>query len=556
MTGEVEGYPGLTDVSPEDDLSRLQRGHAWGTLSAGARWALSRRLGRRPIPGPAAAGGPPALAAPAADLFSDDTPPNVRVNDPGEDSASGERTTQDRPSLVVDGRNVVVVFDDSSDASTYAGIARSADGGASFVDGGALADALIGDPVLADDGAGNLYVAANTFFPDLMVNGRGNGLGVARSTDGGTTFGAMVNANSIAPGSEPIIDRNRLVADRANGNLYLVWSEYVLVPITPQVGTLSGSHILFARSTDRGVTWSPPTGLSPPGDTTFHLGPVPAVAPDGTVYVTWFDETASQILVARSVDGGLTFANPVAGGGAVASTGLFGNVGLKGGGAARSLPDLTIDPKGNLSLAYPAWVVGGRADIFLVRSTDMGRTWGTPVPVSDAGTDSDQWLPAVAVSANGVVGVMFYDRRNGPGLGSTDVYLGQSFDGGASFLPNRRVTSVSFPPTPHFDPNPTTFAEDDRNQMAADGNRFAMVWADNRDLVGTRNDPNVYFARQDACQLYRDEVDEIDQEIATLEDAIDSGAILASQAAAVRRVIKRLGVQRQREEATLARCRG
>ena len=84
---------------------------------------------------------------------------------------------------------MVVVFNDSSDPSTYAGIARSTDGGASFVDGGAIADAVLGDPVLADDGAGNLYVAVGTIFPELMVNFRGNGLGVARSTDGGLTFG-------------------------------------------------------------------------------------------------------------------------------------------------------------------------------------------------------------------------------------------------------------------------------------------------------------------------------------------------------------------------------
>ena len=106
-----------------------------------------------------------------------------------------------------------------------------------------------------------------------------------------------------------------------------------------------------------------------------------------------------------------------------------------------------------------------------------------------------------------------------------------------TFLPNRRVTSVSFPPTFRFDPDGTTFPVDDRNQMAAEGNQFSMVWADNRDLVGARNDPNVYFARQDACQLYSDEVDAIDEEIATLEDAIDSGAILTSQGPAIRRLI-------------------
>ena len=267
-------------------------------------------------------------------------------------------------------------------------------------------------------------------------------------------------------------------------------------------GPSAGLMSCFARSIDQGVTGHRP-------------GPLPARrhdlppragagrSPDGTLYVTWFDGTDGQILIARSEDGGLTFANPVSGGGAVISTGLFDSVGLKGGGTAFSFPDLATDAQGNLYLAYPGWVVGQRADIFLVRSTDMGLTWTNPALVNDDGTDSDQWLPAVAVAANGVVGVMFYDRRNDTGIGNTDVYLAQSFDGGLTFLPNRRVTSVSFPPTFQFDPNGTTFPVDDRNQMAAEGNQFSMVWADNRDLVGVRNDPNVYFARGRVSALFR-----------------------------------------------------
>ena len=123
----------------------------------------------------------------------------------------------------------------------------------------------------------------------------------------------------------------------------------------------------------------------------------------------------------------------------------------------------------------------------------------------------------------------------------------------ASVLPNRRVTSVVPSPTFQFDPNGTTFPVDDRNQLAAEGNQFSMVWADNRDLVGVRNDPNVYFARQDACQLYSDEVDAIDEEIATLEDAIDSGQ---SSDPSCRRSGDSSSPAGQRHEATLARCRG
>jgi hypothetical protein len=46
-----------------------------------------------------------------------------------------------------------------------------------------------------------------------------------------------------------------------------------------------------------------------------------------------------------------------------------------------------------------------------------------------------------------VVNVVFYDRRNDPANLLMDLYLAQSFDGGHSFEPNRRVTTVSSDPT-------------------------------------------------------------------------------------------------------------
>jgi hypothetical protein len=33
----------------------------------------------------------------------------------------------------------------------------------------------------------------------------------------------------------------------------------------------------------------------------------------------------------------------------------------------------------------------------------------------------------------------------------------------------------------------------DYNQIVASGTNFYMAWGDNRDMVGGRNDPNVYF---------------------------------------------------------------
>src|SRR5260221_9234231 len=53
--------------------------------------------------------------------------------------------------------------------------------------------------------------------------------------------------------------------------------------------------------------------------------------------------------------------------------------------------------------------------------------------------------PAVTVTPDGrAVSVVFMDKRNAPGgRGFVDHYVAQSFDGGASWQPNLRLTEVS-----------------------------------------------------------------------------------------------------------------
>lgn len=65
--------------------------------------------------------------------------------------------------------------------------------------------------------------------------------------------------------------------------------------------------IRFVRSLDNGATWSVPVALSSPNCN----GSSMAIAPDGTVYVTWVDYALGQILLRRSTDHGNTFSPPI-----------------------------------------------------------------------------------------------------------------------------------------------------------------------------------------------------------------------------------------------------
>lgn len=542
MNSETENGLQTTDVPIEDRLARFLERPNCDRVSPAARSFLTRRFGRRVDRKELTrrvrqtnASGTPALSLVG-------TPTNVQVNDPGEDVASGVHTTQSRPSLIVNGPSVVVVFDDTSDPSSYAGVARSTDGGASFVDEGALAGSTWGDVTLADDGAGGL------FYSTLVENTTGFGVGVARSTDGGTTFGAPAILFTTGRAETHLPFRPWIVADKASANLYVAWLDLIFVPIDDDPGVFwATAQIQFARSVDAGVTWSPPLALSPEAPKSWTVGVTSAVALDGTLYVIWTGPDGSQVLVRRSDDAGLTFSDPGAGIGPAASVAPQ---------QINGIPAIAVDGAGTVYIVYSAsGPVFGAFDVFLVRSTDRGRTWSAPLKVNDDGTATAQWAPSVAVAANGVVGVLFYDRRNDPANVNTDVYLAESSDGGLSFMPNLRITGVSSPPVVDFETRgPWDDEFGDNIQVVAQGNAFYMAWGDNRDFVAARNDPDVFFAREDSCQLNRVAIEAIDEEVAALENGIASGAFLVSQLPAIRRLIGRLLVQRRGEELALELC--
>ncbi len=71
------------------------------------------------------------------------------------------------------------------------------------------------------------------------------------------------------------------------------------------------SDIYFSVSTDGGVTWSPQVILNGLQSNMANM-PVPAVAPDGTIYVSWLDYNvqtggSGTIYLDVSTDGGITW---------------------------------------------------------------------------------------------------------------------------------------------------------------------------------------------------------------------------------------------------------
>jgi N-acetylneuraminic acid mutarotase len=403
------------------------------------------------------------------------------VNDRNQDNENPNLTGQDETTIAIYGETIVIGYNDSrgfaAGASSATGYSFSHDGGATWTDGGELQPPpghySLGDPALAVDRHGNFYFASLSFYPDGSSY-----IGVAKSIDGGETFTQYADAS---PGVDPanFQDKEFITVDNSggpcDGTIYASWTEFFAT---------GGNRILVTASYNGGRSFSWSVQISPSG----VQASFPRVGPDGALYVVWRDSVAPGIRVSKSVDCGRTFGadgvNNLLVARAVPYTSFSpecNRITLKGHIRASTSPALSIDQRnGTLYVTYPSNPTGpDQSDVFLVNSTDGGKTWSTPVRVNDDRTNSDQFFPTVAVAGDGTVGVAFYDRRNDPDNLKFDVYLAVSTDGGKTFATNKRLSEVS-----SGIPEPLSLYRgcymSDYIYMEADGEYFYTTWGDAR----------------------------------------------------------------------------
>jgi Neuraminidase (sialidase) len=169
------------------------------------------------------------------------------------------------------------------------------------------------------------------------------------------------------------------------------------------------------------------------GDYTVE-GAVPAVGPNGEIYVTW---TGPKGLVfQRSLDRGKTWLSEEQtlheqhGGWDLTIPGMY---------RANGLPilqcDLSDGPnRGNLYLNWCDQKNGyNNTDVWLSVSEDGGNTWSEPRRVNQDTTKTHQFFTWMSVDqSNGNIYFVYYDRRSYDD-NKTDVYLSVSRDGGITF---------------------------------------------------------------------------------------------------------------------------
>ena len=301
----------------------------------------------------------------------------------------------------------------------------------STASGGTYARAT--DPVAAIDLNGSAYL--NTL--GLNSTASDGAVVVSRSTDGGNTFAAPVIVYD-PPGTDLFADKNWMAVNNfagtaKAGRLVATWTLFS--------STGQASPIMRSVSDNHGATWSAPGFIHP---SSYQVqGSQPVFLANGKLAIVYWnfnftDNFADDFMeVVVSNDGGDTFTAPKF----ITPVDIYSPPGIRTGAF---LPSATTDQTTSTIYVVYTGRQSGVPRILFTKSTNSGDNWTTPVPVNDTPGGDGVFNPAISASPDGqTLTAVFYDQRNATNSTSADMYLAQSFDGGATWQPNIRLTSVT-----------------------------------------------------------------------------------------------------------------
>lgn len=175
-------------------------------------------------------------------------------------------------------------------------------------------------------------------------------------------------------------------------------------------------EIYYKRSLDGGITWGPDVRLTD----AVGNSKSPSIAVSGnTVHVVWFDSRSGpeEIFYRRSTDGGASW---------MPETRLSSCPGTSGN------PSIAVT--GNV--VHAVWYNNdgaGNVEIYYKRSTDGGTSWEPDFRLTDCPANS--YTPSIAVAGDNVH-VAWHDSRDG----NEEIYYIRSTDGGTSWGADTRLS--------------------------------------------------------------------------------------------------------------------
>jgi hypothetical protein len=404
-------------------------------------------------------------------ILATDQPVNNRLGESGSAQSQSETSIarNDTSGTLCSAFNDSYEFFGANGGGGLTGFARSTDGGASWVDQGAVGPTAYGDPSLAWRKVdGKFYLATLE---------AGGALAVWRSDDDCDSF-TQISIPSTGSDDKEILIVDNSTLSPYYGSLYLVWTDFGVV----------GTPIRFIRSTNGGTTWSAPITLG----TGTVQGAWPTVSATGQIFVAWL-EFASwpagnlTIRVSGSTNGGTTFTartpplvDAVSPRDATASS-TCGRPALNGNLRYLASPQLTVTANDNLHIVFShdpgAFNDGDVVDAFYRRSTDGGSTWSAPMRLSSTSTH-DQFFPTIQKRGNTLLAT-WYDRRHTRLNLDYHYYSRTSTDAGLTWAAEVRRSDVDSPVI--LDPNLATCYHGDYDQSLVLPEGVVVQWADDRD---------------------------------------------------------------------------
>ena len=256
------------------------------------------------------------------------------------------------------------------------------------------------------------------------------GIGFARSTDGGRSFGHPLRVpGSAVPG---FLHVGHFLIPKKGWDPAVAVAQDGTVYVSYMIIRHHSMHPVVAASVDHGASFTRVSQLLPPAQPKINWGDRDfiVVAPDGTIYLTWiYGHSLRQILkgtghayvfIQKSADGGKTWSRitPV-------SPGYL---------EAAAAP-LLVEPGGRIDVLM--WT--GHHDSF-TSSADGGRSWAKPVAVQPGAGRIGRpatWIDAaLGIDAAGILYATWDTQRPGGDIG----WLSYSADDGRTWSAARRVT--------------------------------------------------------------------------------------------------------------------
>lgn len=338
----------------------------------------------------------------------------------------------------------------------------------------------------------------------------------SRSTDGGLHWDApqAILRERFATAPFAVNDKESVTADPTRpGYAYAVWDRARFPSAEEALQGVIHSYLethslradaMFSRTTDGGVTWEPARSIMPTNANLWTIGNQVAVTGDGTlVDVFWFsqgsgvqpaDQRKYGALI--STDAGQSWSRVIE----IADDEIVPVRDPDDGDPVRATPELpeVASDAAQPGTVYAVWPDGRfsgglRTDIALSKSTDGGRSWSMPMRVNQTPATTDPlngqaFLPSVAVSSDGTIGVLYDDFRfntANPDTVPTAAFLALSHDGGGTWEETQLSAPFDLETAPLSDRG---YFIGDYAGLAADGRDFVAVFPITYSNLSNRTD--------------------------------------------------------------------